>query len=92
MFPDLHVVRNEAVAQKLRTMIHKYLPILPDGLDAKIKNDFTAKSLWNGSITEMAVHPQIGLYESTARSGHSTGINQDSYLDKTLVARTLPSG
>ena len=49
------------------------------------------RSLRQGAITELSMHSAITLFQACARSGHSTGTSLDSYIDKRIVAKTLPT-
>ena len=37
------------------------------------------------------MHPEVTLFQLCARSGHETGTNIDSYIDKKNVAKTIPA-
>ena len=89
VFPRLHELRDNGVASKLTRVIRKNLPA---GMPEELKKQYSIKSTRRGVITELAVHKDIGLFESTGRSGHSTGTTQDSYLDKNSIALGLPAG
>lgn len=89
VFPSLHALRDAGVTSLLTTIIRDNLPA---ETPAQLKKSFKAKSMRRASITELALHPQIGLFESTGRSGHSTGTTQDSYIDKMCIAVSLPGG
>jgi hypothetical protein len=58
----------------------------------ELQKQYSMKSMWQGAITELAVHKDIGLFESTGCSGHSTGTSQDSCLDRNYIALGLPAG
>ena len=55
------------------------------------KGVFSSKSLCISSVTEMAAHWGVNFFEIHARSGHSLGTNQERYLDRNILALTLPS-
>ena len=38
------------------------------------------------------MHPYISFFESVVRSGHSTGTNQDHYVDRCNIAIAMPGG
>ena len=48
------------------------------------------KSLRSAAITQLSLHPRSTIFEVTARSGHKTGTNLDSYIDPDKLERTLP--
>lgn len=89
VFPKLHEFRDAGVAKMLTQVIHKNMP---EGMPEELKTDYSMKSMRQGAITELAVHKDIGLFESTGHSGHSTGTSQDSYLDRNCIALHLPAG
>ena len=54
------------------------------------KDIFISKSIHIASITKMAAHQGVELFESHYRSGHSLGTNQESYLDQNILILDLP--
>jgi hypothetical protein len=70
VFPSLHRFKDGYVAKLLTQHIRDSLP---PSANKPIKDSFSAKSCRKGAITQMAMHPDIGIFESCARSGHSTG-------------------
>ena len=43
-----------------------------------------------GGVSELAFHPEIGVYESAGRTGHHIGSNQEFYVDRASVAFSRP--
>jgi hypothetical protein len=89
IFPKLHELCDNGVASKLTRAIRKNFPA---GMQEELKKEYSIKSTQRGVITELAVHKDIRLFESTGHSGHSTGTSQDGYLDKNSIALGLPAG
>jgi hypothetical protein len=89
VFPDLHGIKDASVAKKLTQTIRDNLPI---GVPQPIKDSITVKSLRKASITTLAAHSEISLFDSAGRSGHSTGTVQDSYIDRNCIALGLRGG
>ena len=89
LFPDLHCVTNSKVTSLITDIIRK---CLPKGCPPDVTSLFSAKSTRRGAVTQMAVHPQCGIFETSARSGHSTGVAVDYYNDRTNVECGLPGG
>ena len=88
VFPSLYYIQNTTVTTKITTVVRNNLP---PGLTEEQRNQFSAKSLRQAAITQMSMHPNINIFSSNARTGHSTGTNNDSYLDKKNPARGLPA-
>lgn len=91
MYPDLLQVRDRGVARKLTEVIRACL-VLDEGVPVSERNSFSCTSLRRAAITELSVHRDVGLFEATGRTGHSTQTNLDSYIDKMCFARSLPGG
>jgi hypothetical protein len=89
VFPDLHGIKDPSVAKKLTQIIRDSLPI---GVPQSIKDSLTVKSLRKASITTLAAHGDISIFDSAGRSGHSTGTTQDSYIDRNCTAIGLRGG
>jgi len=89
LFPDLHNISNDRVTTEVGKVIKKSLP---NNIPTEIKNQFSAKSTRKGAVSTMAVHPQCGIFETCARTGHKTGTNIDYYNDKNNVESTLIGG
>ena len=89
VFPDLHRISDAAVARKLTLTIRENLP---NGVPQPIKDSITVKSLRKATITTLAAHADISIFDSAGRSGHSTGTTQDSYIDRNCVALGLRGG
>jgi hypothetical protein len=62
---------------------------LPEGCPDKITKSLSIKSSRQGGITELALHRGMTVFDACARSGHSTGVNLESYIDKNNIARGL---
>ena len=88
VFPDLHTIRQDSVAGKVTTAIRS---VLPKGLPPKVVASMSSKSLRGAAVTTMSIHPQLGIFEVVARSGHSTGVNIDHYSDKNNIHKSLPA-
>ena len=86
VFPDLYQMKDSSVTSKLTTIIRDNLPV---SCPMEIKSLFTAKSMRQAAITQMSIHPELGLFDTCARSGHSTGTTLDTYLDKNGIARGI---
>lgn len=89
LFPDLHNISNDRVTGEVSKVIKK---ALPNNMPSEIKNQYSAKATRKGAVSTMAVHPQCGIFETCARTGHKTGTNIDYYNDKNSVERTLIGG
>ncbi|KAG7369287.1 hypothetical protein IV203_032030 [Nitzschia inconspicua] len=61
---------------------------LPDNIKSRI----TSRSLRDAGITELAAHVSLSIYESCARSGHSTGTTQDHYISDQHYLYGLKAG
>jgi hypothetical protein len=88
VYPSLHTISDGSVARRLTIAIRNNLP---SNLTKAEKMRFSSKSLRKGTITQLSLHPHITLFQATARTGHSTGTNVDSYLDRKNPARALPA-
>ena len=86
VFPSLHQMANSSVSQCLTNSIRKNLP---EELASEEHVKYSCKSMRSASQTEMAAHPSVGFYESHARSGHSIGTSQESYVDRRSLAASL---
>ena len=86
VFPSLHSLKDSSVTSQLTGLIRKHLP---EGMSSTDRTNFSCKSMRIASQTEMAANPQVGFYESHARSGHSLGTSQESYLDRTCMALSM---
>ena len=73
LFPTLHKLRNNSITSSLTRTIRDNLP---GGICNEVKNYFSSKSLRKGGVSELAFHPEIGVYESAGRTGHHVGSNQ----------------
>ena len=89
LFPYLHSVKNEHVSQKITNIIRN---ILPANCPEKLKNEFCARSLRKGPVTQMLIDPDLGIGDICGRSGHSTGTNLDSYSDKRNIVLGMRAG
>ena len=78
MFPSLHKLRETSIARSLTNVIRDNLP---KSTPAKLKNSYSSKSVRKGGIGEMSMHSDVSFNESVIRSGHSTGTNQDHYVN-----------
>ena len=58
---------------------------LPKNATKELIDSISQKSLRKGSISEMAAHEQCTYWSLINRSGHSSGTNADSYLDRNSV-------
>jgi hypothetical protein len=87
VFPSLHRFKDGYVVKLLTQHIRDSLT---PSANKPIKESFSVKSCRKGAITQMAMHPDIGIFEACARSGHSTGTSQDSYIDKHSIASGMP--
>ena len=56
------------------------------------KDCISQRSLRQGAITEISCHPRAGPMEVCGRSGHSTGLNIDVYMDYMNPQRSLVGG
>lgn len=89
VFMDLHSMRDDKVSTNMTKLLRKHLP---DEVPKDELKSFSAKSARIGAINELAIHRDIGYYESHARTGHSTGSNQDAYFDRKVIGNTIPGG
>ena len=86
MFPGLHSISSSSVCRKIGSILKSGLP---STAPQAAKDGLSVKSLRSGAITELALHPRVGLLEVCARSGHKTGTNIDSYLDGSKLERSM---
>ena len=84
VFPSLHRMNDANVSKWMTTILRRFFP-------EEMKNEIAATSLRKGGINQLAMHPDITLFDVTSRSGHSTGTTLDSYLDRRNPARGLPA-
>ena len=86
-FPDLHGIKDSGIAKKITTLMRKNLP---EGCPKEIKDSYSSKSLRQGSITELATHPQTNTLDVCNLSGHATGTHAlDTYADELFIVRGL---
>ena len=71
------------ITRAIRHHLYKYLR-------KNEKSVFSSKSLCIVSITKIAARRGVDFFKIHARSGHSIGTNQESYLDQNSLALTLP--
>lgn len=88
VFCNLHAIQNNSVTGKITDAIRANLPA---GLTEAERRKYSAKSLRQGGITTLSMHKDINVFTANARTGHSTGTSNDSYLDKKNPARGLPA-
>jgi hypothetical protein len=88
VFPDLHQYLDTGATKQMTSIIREKLP---EGCPDKITKSLSIKSSWQGGITEFALHQRMPVFNACARSGHSTGVNLESYIDKNNIARGLPA-
>jgi hypothetical protein len=86
LFPDLHSMNDSSVTKKVTGIIRENLP---ENCPRDFINSLSAKSIRQGSITELAVHGALTTLDVCARSGHSTGTTVDTYNDKSLIVQGL---
>jgi len=89
VFPKLQDGSNNNVAKKLTETIRSSLAA--DGVPLDVRMKYSAKSLRKGMITEIAMASHITLFNVCARSGHSSGLTVDTYLDEMNPLRSLPA-
>ena len=87
LFPSLHGMDDKSVSSAITNVIRR---CLPPRTPSSIKNQFSAKSLRQGAVNDLASHSDIGLFDTCARSGHSTGLSVDYYTDSSNVLRGMP--
>ncbi|KAG7358483.1 hypothetical protein IV203_015072 [Nitzschia inconspicua] len=85
VFPSLCKTGESSTAKLLTQAIQKCLP-------DNIKSQITSRSLRDAGITELAAHGSLSIYESCARSGHSTGTTQDHYISDQHYLYGLKAG
>jgi hypothetical protein len=56
-----------------------------------INQSFMTKSLRRGSIGDLTLHSDITVFQACARTGHSTNISIDSYIDTTHPSKAIPA-
>ena len=88
VFPSLHSKSSRSASSHVTDVIRRNLP----PCTTNQQRLFSAKSLRRGSITEIGLHRQCGLFDVTGRSGHSTNTSIDHYNDGTRVERSIPGG
>jgi hypothetical protein len=88
VYPSLHSIRNNYVAEKVTKIIRDNLPA---SVPKDVRARYSLKSLRQGAINEMALHKDIGPFEASAKSGHSILNSMDSYLDPLNPLRSLPA-
>ena len=86
VFPRLHCMRDNSVTSQMTGFIRKNLP---EGMSSRERSMYSCKSMRMAAQTEMAANPAVGFYESHARSGHSLGTSQESYIDRSCMALSL---
>lgn len=89
VFGDLHRHADAYFAKQLTEYSRSSLPV---ALNGKVKKSFSSRSMVRqvGISELLQAHPQIGIFESCNRSGHTNGTTQDSYFSKHTVANSLP--
>ena len=95
VFPKLHSIKDATVARNLTAIIRDNLPpfhgeITNKDMEEK-KNLFNVTSLRRGGVTVLN-SANLTLHQSCARSGHSTGTNQDSYWIRDTSIASVPGG
>lgn len=88
VYPSLHSIHNNYVAEKVTKIIRDNLPA---SVPKDVRARYSSKSLRQGAINEMALHKDIGPFEASAKSGHSILNSMDSYLDPLNPLRSLPA-
>ena len=88
VFPSLYSIETSGVTKKMANVLRgmvKY--VVGDHCSSdtlkSLKKKCTGKSLRQGSITTAAYCGILFLFELCARSGHSTGLSIDYYIDQT---------
>jgi hypothetical protein len=89
IFPEEQLKPSTAVAGNIGRILKQWMPT---STTKEQKEGITAKSLRRGSITEVARHPEAGLFEVTSRSGHKNPTNLESYIDYMDATASLVSG
>lgn len=88
VFPSLHSIRDDYVADKITAVVRDNIPA---NVPEAVRKLHSSKSLRKGAITEVSLHPEMNVFSTCARTGHSTKANLDSYLDPMNLTRGLPA-
>jgi hypothetical protein len=88
VFPSLHSIRDDYVADKITAVVRDNIPA---NVPEAVQKLHSSKSLRKGAITEVSLHPEMNVFSTCARTGHSTKANLDSYLDPMNLTRGLPA-
>ena len=88
VFPSLYSIKTSGFAKKMANVLRGMIKYVvgdrcPSDTLKSLKKQFTGKSLRQGSITTAAYRGILSLFELCARSGHSTGLSIDYYIDQT---------
>ena len=87
-FTKIHARLDNNVSKAITNVIRANVT---EGCPKYIKDAFSSKSLCRGTITQLSLHPGVGVFEACSRSGYATETNLDSYLDKMNPARGIPA-
>ena len=87
VFPSLYSTKTNGVAKKMANVLRAMIKFVvgercPASVIKSLKKKFTGKSLRQGSITTAAYRGLLSIFELCARSGHSTGLSIDFYIDQ----------
>ena len=78
VFPNERSCRSSETARRVSNFLKNQLP---PNAPQELRDAVSAKSLRQGSITEMILHERSTPFDVAGRSGHSMGINFESYKD-----------
>lgn len=87
--PAFHDVLDTTVADKIAAMIQSNLPA---NCPAKLKKQYTGKSIRKAAITTMLMDPDSTFTDCAGRSGHASGTQLDSYENKRNIAIAIRGG
>ena len=79
VFPDLHEIRDDGVADQITRIIRQYIPAI-------LTAYYTAKSLRIGAMSLLTWEPAVSYDEAVALGGWTTNSNRDWYVWQYLIA------
>ena len=85
LFDFLYTMSDKHVSHHITGLIRA---AIPPHVPKRVRDSFSSTSYRKAAITELSIHPECGIFETCARSGHTTNTNVDKYLDPKNVARS----
>ena len=87
VFPDQRATTSNECCRKIGGFLKANLP---KNATKELKEATTQKSLRSGAISTMVTHEMATFWTVINRTGHSSGTNVDSYIDRNSVTAGLP--